>query len=702
MLDPGGNQATIDDRESDEPMGLPKALPKQYVSFELIECTRRMRAAGDGAPGDAGATADAADQGLTFDLVISTERPTEKWYGIETLSHEKNAIDMSYAKNGLSLLLEHGACDADMLASNLVDPELHVGIVDEVTIGGDRKLHGVARFSRVGSAVVAASQVEDRTRRFVSVGYVPRKFKVTKQAQAPGEKDEILVTKWTPVEVSLVSVPADPNAQVRSIGGQEFPIEVETDQPAGEEPPMLQNIKLSPDGGSGGGAAAAPAPAGKGAEITLTEAEVQHRSLSAVQARNKEVAEIATLCRRNRIEEKVETDYIQSGKSLQEVGLDILQRRKSEPLPTPAAEFVDGLPAKDRKRYSVGRALDMLVRRTLGQAAFDGIEGEVHAHLERRAKEAGIQSHGSGVFLPMSLGADLERRTMATNIATKGSEFVFDQPGELIEFLRNQAVVFRMGARMLTDLTGPVTFPKQQGDVTVSWVGENPASAVAASDVATGAVMLTQKTMQGTCKISRQLLAQSNIDHEGMIRESFAQAHGLAFDRAALHGLGSSSQPTGIYSAPDVLTTTMANVLPTWQKITDMIGQVGSANALAGTLGFVTTMGFGARFLSVLQQSAAGLPFIWTGPLQDGKIGGYRAIASTQALANLGAGANEHCFIFGNWADMIAGLFGGIEVIADPFTSATSGLVNFTSFQMGDIVLRRGQSFSKATLAQLA
>src|SRR6185369_12708140 len=93
-----------------------------------------------------------------------------------------------------------------------------------------------------------------------------------------------------------------------------------------------------------------------------------------------------------------------------------------------------------------------------------------------------------------------------SNVATKGLELVFDQPAQLIEILRNATVCMRMGAQVLGDLVGQIPFPKQTGDVTVSFVGENPSSAVAASDVTTGLVTLVGKTMQGKCVLSRQLI----------------------------------------------------------------------------------------------------------------------------------------------------------------------------------------------------
>src|SRR5439155_6320181 len=107
---------------------------------------------------------------------------------------------------------------------------------------------------------------------------------------------------------------------------------------------------------------------------------------------------------------------------------------------------------------------------------------------------------------------------------------VFESPGEVIELLRTQARVISLGARVLTGLSGPVSFPKQTGGMTVLWVPENPASDVTSSELALGLVMLQPKTLQGTTAYSRQLLAQASADVERMVRNDLGEAHARAID----------------------------------------------------------------------------------------------------------------------------------------------------------------------------
>jgi hypothetical protein len=64
-------------------------------------------------------------------------------------------------------------------------------------------------------------------------------------------------------------------------------------------------------------------------------------------------------------------------------------------------------------------------------------------------------------------------------------------------------------------------------------------------------------------------------------------------------------------------------------------------------------------------------------------------------------GGTEHGVLFGNWADLIFGLFGTMELIGDPITLAAQGMIKLTSFQMGDVMLRHPASFCVSTGADL-
>ena len=72
--------------------------------------------------------------------------------------------------------------------------------------------------------------------------------------------------------------------------------------------------------------------------------------------------------------------------------------------------------------------------------------------------------------------------------------------------------------------------------------------------------------------------------------------------------------------------------------------------------------------------------------LQDGQINGYNAIVSAQASAN-------HAY-FGNFSDLLVGMFGGLDIVVDPYTASTTGTVRVVALQSVDCAVRHAQSFA--------
>lgn len=402
----------------------------------------------------------------------------------------------------------------------------------------------------------------------------------------------------------------------------------------------------------------------------------------------REIAELTQIAAKYGVADKV-AGWIDQGLTPAQIGKEILFANASKPAPQPSAEMLD-MPDSDRRRYSYARAILMAASGDL-----DGLELEVHNELAKKVPNS-YKPRG-GVFVPVRLrpsAAGLDSRT-----AKKGAEVVFDEPGELIDLLRNMAVAVRLGARVLTGLQGPVSFTKQTGAGTATWVGENPGADVADSNLTLGLATLNPKTLQSSTSYSRQLLATANIDVESLVRNDLAAIHALAWDKAVLHGSGASNEPTGVYVAPDVNAVAMGGV-PTFGKLVDMATEVAKDNALFGNLGFVTTPGMSGKLMQTLVASAAGSAMIWSGNHLEGSVAGYRALTSNQVSSTLGAGS-EHGIVFANWADVLVGMWAGLEIIVDPYRLKKQGMIEVTSFQMTDVLLRRGESFTKSTGATI-
>jgi len=125
-------------------------------------------------------------------LAFSSETPVMRCINgrdyNEILLHTPEAVDLSRLKNGAALLFNH-------------DFNQHIGIVEEANIDPDKVGRALVRFSSVGLGDEKFAQVNEGVLRKVSVGYEIDDFYI--------EADNLIVTKWTPYEISMVSVPAD-------------------------------------------------------------------------------------------------------------------------------------------------------------------------------------------------------------------------------------------------------------------------------------------------------------------------------------------------------------------------------------------------------------------------------------------------------------------------------------------------------------
>lgn len=616
-------------------------------------------------------TPDGTEPGRAlYDIAISSEAEVERWWGIEILSHDKGAVDMTRLKRGAAVLIDHYGDQ--------------VGVVESARVDDDGVLRGQIRFSRSERGQMIEQDIIDGIRKNISVGYIVRKAQMVEQRD--GGTEVWKVTRWQPAEVSIVSVPADVTVGVgRSDDRGTTPVEIEeepvarTVEPSTREVPIMKKKKVRDErGGIIEVDETDPRP-------EVRDADIDYRAVE--DKRAKDIADgcVANNCRH------LAPDLIGSNLSTEQALLRIAAHVATRGDAVTAAAIVAQMPLQDRKTYSYARVI-----LALGEnRKVDGFEAEVNEEIMKKMP-AGLPNRG-GFFIPGDLG--VAKRALDTKTTGKGAEVVFEQPGELIELLRNATAVVRLGARTLSGLSAPIAFPKQTGAMAATWVGENPSSDVGATDVTLALALLTHKTLQGSTSYSRQLLLESSIDVEAMVRDELATIHALAIDLAAIHGLGAAGEPTGIYKALNVSATAVGGAM-NYAKIVAMEGQVATANALLGALGWLMNPTMSANLKQVVKFSSTASP-IWEGPITEGNVDGYRSIATPQVskimTGSERTGGAEIGAVFGNWRDLIVATFGAFELIVDPYSLKKRGMIEVTSFQLADVLARHGESFSKAT-----
>jgi HK97 family phage major capsid protein len=290
--------------------------------------------------------------------------------------------------------------------------------------------------------------------------------------------------------------------------------------------------------------------------------------------------------------------------------------------------------------------------------------------------------------------AGRERRDLTVGTASEGGNTV--QTSVLgmsfIEILRNRLSVMAAGTTMLTSLVGNVAIPRQTGASTAFWMTEN--TNATESQQAFDQVTLAPKTAGGFVDVSRRLLLQSSIDVEAFVRMDLAKVIALAIDFGALNGSGSAGQPRGILQTAGIGSVAIGtNGGPlTWDAVVDLETAVGNANADVPTSAYITNAALRGRMKKIAELGATNGTAIW----RDNEVNGYQAIASNQVPRNLtkGSGTNLSALLFGNFADLLIGMWGGLDLLVDPFTGALAGTLRTVALQDVDVAVRRVASFA--------
>lgn len=577
------------------------------------------------------------EESRTVELAFASEQPYERWWGVEILDLGQPSVRLGRLTSGGPLLMDHDSRD-------------HIGVIESVQIGSDRVGRAVVRFGKSARADEVFQDVKDGIRRNVSVGYMIHKAQLV---ETNDETDTYRVTDWEPFEISLVSVPADASVGIGRSANDESPVQI------------------------------IPVKEPKMSDINVEEVRAQARAeaLKGEQARTKEIIAMGEQFKAHGAD-KIAAECLREGKTVEETRNAILTHIGSKPLPS--ADI--GMTREEAKRFSFVRAINALAnpndRKAQDAAAF-----------EREASEAVAAKMGraaNGFFVP----SEVQQRDLLVGTATAGGNTVATNllAANFIDVLRNKMALTGLGAQFLTGLVGQIAIPRQTSGATAYWVAEN--GAPTESQQAFDQVTMTPKTVGAFTDVSRKLLLQSSIDVEGFVRNDLATVLALAIDLAAINGSGASNQPTGILQVSGIGSVAGGTngLIPTWGNIVDLESAVAVANADVGSLGYLTNAKVRGKLKQVSKVSGQN-GFIWDGDM----VNGYATGVSNQVPSNLTKGtASGICsaIIFGNFADLIIGQWGTLDLMVDPYTGSTAGTVRVVALQDIDIAVRHAESFA--------
>lgn len=628
--------------------------------------------------------ADAVDEAArTVELSFSSEEPYERWWGTEVLDHKASSVRLGRLNSGAALLVDHDTRD-------------QVGVVERAWLKG-RKAYAVVRFGRSARAQEVFEDVKDGIRRLVSVGYRIHQLVLEKVSDG---KEIYRATDWEPYEISLVAVPADPSVGVGRDGA-----------PAGFDPRQLitfgKDTEMTDTRTDGSPAATSPAAStSPGAPVATSETRAAPPVTPAApaapdlgeirRAERDRIANIRAMGERLNCHELAEA-AIADGRSLEAFIADYQARTgPASAIRTPESAEV-GMSAAEARRFSFVRLLNALANPD-DRAAREAAAFELEASAAARSRSG--REHRGNATVPIDVIRQAlaeGRRDLTVGTPGDGGHTVATDlmASAFIDLLRNRMALDQMGIRVMADLTGNLAIPRQTGGATAYWVAEN--AAPTESQQSFGQVPLTPKTVAAFTDISRRLLLQSSIDVEAFVRQDLAMVLALAIDAAGISGTGTSNQPRGVLNTSGIgaVVGGANGAALTFAHLVDLETAVATANADVNNLGYLVNAKTRGHLKKTVKFGSGTEMPIWDNG--ETPMNGYRAGVSNQVPGNLTKGSSSgvcSAVLFGNWSDLILGMWSGLDLLVNPYTGADAGTVRIHAFQDVDFAVRNAASFA--------
>jgi HK97 family phage major capsid protein len=401
--------------------------------------------------------------------------------------------------------------------------------------------------------------------------------------------------------------------------------------------------------------------------------------------------------------------------------------------PGPGGSVSDPLDQRDAPNGNGGSgqlrrfSLMKCIRALAGLEVLSGLELEVHQELSKRKNEAAADFRTSGAGVPVAAvkgiciphrsgglyrdAGDILDETRAmqavlrsrANLAeyrdlttSTGSGSIAAILGtDFIDILRNRMLMAQLKARVMSGMTGgSFSLPKKTVKGTTYWVTEG--TAPTNTNITIGQVTFNPKTVGAVTDLSRKFMLQTSLDAEGIARDDLLSDLAHEIDRVGFNGSGSGAEPLGIMQdgAITVVAIGTNGGAPTWDKIVELETQVSLANADADTMAYVTGSQGRGILKRTLRSTVANSKYIWD---DLNTVNSYGAYASNSIPANLSKGSASGTLtslLFGNFASLTYALWGGLDLIEDPYTKSNVGGLRLVALQDLDVQKRYTQSFA--------
>jgi len=583
---------------------------------------------------------------------VSTEEPVQRSFGLEVIDHSADSMDLTFLRSGRApLLLDHRH-------------DRVIGVVEGVELDEDsRRLRAIVRFGKGSLASEVFEDCCDGIRRNISVGY-----ELHGRVERKDDPEEYYRVKTRPLEVSIVSIPADSSDSV-GVGRSHPPV----------ISPNLQERT----------------------ENMENHVDVEAAKADAVRAARENDKSILALAARFNRRDLGEA-ALGRGLSVEQFRGELLNEIESKQA-LDIAPLSQEVKPKEQRAYSLGALVRAQVSGNWKDA---GLEREMHDEIVRRTGK-----ESQGFYVPDFAWRSGVMTTAATG-AISGESITADfvptvQRGDLfIEALRARQVLGGLGANYMGGLTNRIRIPKLAG-AQAAFVEE--AGDVSDQSQADSSVNLQPRTFGAFVEISRLLAMESIPSVEQVVRNDLLNSMADRLEYYAINGSGSGGQPTGLLNTSGVgnldISADGSVADLTWADLVTLVKMVEEANGVINpnALGWLSHPAVKAKMASTAKVASTDSIMLLNEPWNA--IYGYGAAFTSNVPTNLdpGDGGNDaSAIVFGDYSQMMIGLFNQPSILVNPYAGDKSGTVRITVLQDVDVAVRNGESFAKTDEVNVA
>lgn len=653
-----------------------------------------------------------ANDERTVEVIFSSDDDVEMWFGTEKLEHGDDNVDLSYFNARMSpLLIDHRRSS-----------DYQVGVIESAKLSAG-KGYATVRFGKGAKAEEYYQDVIDGIRSCLSVGYEVTKWEID---ESDKQNTKWIATEWIPREISIVTFPADDTVGVIRSERSDFIFEVEPEKedekvlirqqqggnpdpeeqttPDPPEDPTNAQARGEPDGGQG------TPPSNDGGESpddTPTRIEVGEGDNYGLQAH-----QIFEMSRQLGIDNEIAIRAVQQKQSFFDFAQEQTARLTNATInPDGSVEVTEenryeGLPVEEKDAEQF-RFSNLIAHKLNPNGSVGGAENELCTAEAERRQAAGMPVREEGYTIPGSIvsrssyhhqqraraAIELHRATLMASVDQTAGNLVDSElrAENLIEWLYGEFAVSR-AATWLMNAKGNIAIPKQNGRTVAHWGTED--SVATESNPRYELLELSPKELRVLTPFTKTFAIQSSVDAENEVRRTLMRGLGESLDTALLYGTG-GNEIAGVDQIANIavggsqqIDYSKADGI-SYPNCLEAVEKIGTANADGPSMEWITSWKFWAQAKGTAMLPNGSMPIWYNNMIAD--IPATKTSQVRQGQQGSVAKA-DHGWI-GNWMHLLVAMWGGMDIVVDPFSLADRGMIRVVGFYRVDSAFAHDEAF---------